>query len=326
LKTNRQLWPGATLEINWKVGWQYSRNTTITTDSLGVPTIGTTSIAGSVERSFFSMPPVLLFKFFRSGLEDVGKKYDLLKNTKPADAALSEAFESGLEAFPVLNKILGQFVPRANWSLRWSGIEKIAGLSSVVQQMSLDHSYQSSFRRDYTIAPDGSERTGTERVTYGFSPLAGVNTTFKELFKGNFTGSFRYNTTSSYDLFLSAQNIVETLSQEMSLTLNYSRSGFSFPLFGLNLKNDIELSLTYSMQRNTKRQHDPTFLSSNQDGTPLEGNTRTSLEPRLRYVLSSRVTASLFYKYSKTAPDEGGSTVPGISTNEMGVDIHIAIQ
>jgi hypothetical protein len=61
-------------------------------------------------------------------------------------------------------------------------------------------------------------------------------------------------------------------------------------------------------------------------GTPGEGSTRTQMEPRVRYVLSSRVTASLFYRYTKIAPDEGGSKIPGSTSNEGGLDVHIAIQ
>jgi hypothetical protein len=49
------------------------------------------------------------------------------------------------------------------------------------------------------------------------------------------------------------------------------------------------------------------------------------MEPRIRYVLSSRITASVYYRYSKTAPDEGGSTIFGTTTNEAGINLHISI-
>ncbi|MBI3195521.1 MAG: cell surface protein SprA [Ignavibacteriae bacterium] len=331
LKTNRPLWEGASLEINWKVGWQYRRTTNLTTDSiLGLPISGSTKTGGSVERSFMSLPPVLLFKVFKSNLEDVGKKYDqnikLPEYANKPGAAASDAFEKGMEALPFLNKFLGQFVPRANWSLRWSGVEKVTGISDWVQSMSLDHSYRSSFRRDFHIADDGSEQTDVERISYDFAPLIGIQTTFKEVWKGSLGGNFQYKTSTAYDLSLTNQKITEDVTAEMSLSLNYSRRGFEFPLFGLNLKNDLEFSFTYSRALKTRRQHDPTFLQSNQEGTPLDGNIRTTMEPRIRYTLSARVTASLFYRYSRTAPDEGGSTIPGSTTNEAGVDIHISIQ
>jgi len=97
-------------------------------------------------------------------------------------------------------------------------------------------------------------------------------------------------------------------------------------LFGLSLKNDVEITFTFSTTHNARRQYDPTYLASNQEGTPLEGNTRSTMEPRVRYVLSSRVTAALFYRYTKMSPDEGGSTIPGTTTQEAGLDIRIAIQ
>jgi cell surface protein SprA len=326
LRTNRPLWEGATLELSWNLDWTFSRNTTVRTDTFGMPTPSAPTTSGSIGRSFLSIPPVFAGKFFKSNLEDVGKKYEQYKNDRPQEVALTEAFEQGMEALPFLNKVLGQFVPRPNWSLRWNGLEKISGLNSIFQSMQLEHGYTSSFKRGFQGTSGGNERTLNESVNYGFSPLAGVNMGFKELLKGTLGGNFRYSTTTTYDLNLSAGNITETNSKEISLSLTYARRGFEIPLFGLSLKNDIDMTFTFSTSYNARRQHDPDYLSSNQEGTPLEGNTRTTMEPRLRYVLSSRVTAALFYRYTKMKPDEGGSTIPGTTTQEAGLDIHIAIQ
>jgi hypothetical protein len=62
------------------------------------------------------------------------------------------------------------------------------------------------------------------------------------------------------------------------------------------------------------------------DGTPLEGSSRTIMESRIRYILSARVTASLFYKYTKVKPDAGGSRIPGSTVSDVGLDVRIAIQ
>lgn len=327
LRTNRPLWEGATLELNWKVGWQFQKNTTFQTDEFGNrDTIGSTiATQGSIERSYLSIPPVLLFKSLNSSLEDVGKKYDALLETHNQSEALSEAFEKGLEALPFLNKLFGQYVPRPNWTLRWDGIEKIVGVGNVVDHMSLEHAYGSSFRRDFRGDVGGGERTDVERVQYGFTPLLGVNATFREFLKGNMSGNLRYNTSTVYDLNLAGLNIVETGTQEFSLSLTYSRRGFRFPLFGLNLTNDVDLSVTFSRAKNSRRSFDPALLSINQEGIPIEGSTRTNLEPRIRYILSSRVSAALFYRLTKIAPDDQGSPIPGTTTNEAGVEIHITI-
>jgi cell surface protein SprA len=267
-----------------------------------------------------------MLKSLKSNLEDVGKKYDkLIDEGNPQNIALAQSFENGLEALPFLSKVFGQYVPRPNWGLRWDGIERIAGLNSVFDRLSLEHAYSSSFRRDFRGALTGGEETYAERVQFGFSPLASVTMTFKQFLKGNMSGTLRMNSTTTYDLNLSANNITETQAQEMVFQVTYSRRGFKLPLFGLNLSNDVDISASYSRTKNTRRLHDPRTLSSNQEGTPLDGNTRTTMEPRLQYVLSSRVRAALYYRYTRLAPDEGGSTTFGTTTNEAGLDLHISI-
>src|SRR5262249_25872610 len=149
------------------------KNTTFQTDAFGNRDTAATTIAtqGSVERSFLTIPPVFLFKSLNSSLEDVGKKYDnLLAQGHPQAEALSEAFEKGLEALPFLNKVFGQYVPRPNWSVRWDGIEKFINFGGVIDRMSFEHAYSSSFRRDFRGDIYGGERTDVERVQYGFAP------------------------------------------------------------------------------------------------------------------------------------------------------------
>jgi cell surface protein SprA len=327
LRTNRQLWTGVTIDLNWKIGWQFSRSVTVGTDALGHQTLGAPQTSGNIERSYLTIPPVLFFKVFKSNLETVGKKYQQYVLTNSPDVALAKSFEEGLEALPFLGNVIGQYVPRPNWSLRWDGIEKLVGLTSIMDRLSLEHNYTSTFRRDFRSNTSGGQKTDAERMNYGYTPLVGLTMGFKQVLKGNLSGNFRYNSTKNYELNLAASspNIVSALSQEMALTLTFARHGFSFPLFGLNLSNDVDISATYSRTTTARRRYDPALLTSDQEGTPLDGNTRTSLEPRIRYVLSSRVTAAIYYKYSKTQPDAGGSSIYGLTTNEAGVDIHISI-
>jgi cell surface protein SprA len=329
-RTSRALWEGASIDLNWNVGWTFNKSTNILTDSLGTPLPTSVTTSGSVERSYFTLPPVLFFKVFKSNLEDVSKKYSEMRrsssDTRTDDEKLAQAFEDGFEALPVFKKILGPYVPRVNYTLRWDGLERLIGASGYVDRLGLEHAYASTFTRAWRGNPDGGERTEAERVVYGFSPLVGVSVTMKELLKGSVTASLRFNSNTSYDLNVPARNIVETFSQEISLSLGYNRRGFEFFLFGASLSNDMDISTTYSRSKNSRRTYEVNTLEANQTGTPLEGSTRTVVEPRIRYVLSSRVTASIYYRYTKTAPDEGGSLIPGTTINEAGLDIHIAIQ
>ncbi|MBP1656461.1 MAG: hypothetical protein H6Q31_1062 [Bacteroidetes bacterium] len=332
LKTSRGLWEGARLDMNWSVGWVYNRSQNIATDSIvGIPTIVNTTTSGSVERSFFTMPDVLFLGTFKTSLKEVSKRYSEMKSdkgdTKTDEEKLNQAFEEGFEALPFLRKIFGEMTPRMNWSFRWDGLEKLPLFAGFVNRLSVDHAYNSNYTRQYQNRPGGGgERTDAQRVSYGFSPLLGANFTFKELWKGSFGANFRYNSTTSYDLTTSSRNIVEALSQEISLTASYSRRGFEIPLFGLSLNNDVDVSFSYSVTKNSRLTYDVSKLDLNVTGTPLEGTTRTIMEPRVKYVLSQRVNASVYYRLTKIEPDDSGSRIPGSTTNEAGLDIHISIQ
>ncbi|MEK7672070.1 MAG: hypothetical protein AAB344_07610, partial [Bacteroidota bacterium] len=318
-------------------GWAFSSTENITTDSLGrVIRIGqgspVLSTSGSVDRSFLTLPNFLFLSSFKSDLKEVAKRYQDLKQNKADTTAdeekLSKAFEEGFEALPFFRKIFGQFTPRVNWSLRWDGLEKLPMFSGFVSRLSLDHSYTSNYTRSFANRPNGGgERTEGQRVMYGFAPLIGLNFTFKDLLKGSMGANVRYNTNTTYDLAVSSRNIVETLAQEISVTASYSRRGFEIPFFGLSLNNDLEINASYSLTKNSRKQFEVTKLSvSNTEGTSLEGSTRTVLEPRIKYVLSQRVNAAVYYRHTKITPDAQGSAIPGSTTNEAGLDIHISIQ
>jgi cell surface protein SprA len=332
IKTSRGLWEGARLDMSWNLGWSYNRTENIVGDSLtGEVTVLNTTSSRSLDRSFMSFPDVFIFGVFNTGIEAVSKKYAELKSdkgdTRSDEEKLSQAFEDGFESIPWLKDVFGEFYPRLNWSLRWDGLEKLPLFSSFTQRLSLDHAYTSGYTRQYQNRPgSGGERTEGQRVNYGFTPLVGLNFQFKELWKGSFGSNFRYSSTTSYDLSTSSRNIVEAISQEMSITASYARRGFEIPFFGLALNNDIDISFSYAMTRTSRKTYDVSKIDINVTGTPLEGSTRTVMEPRIKYVLSQRVTASVYYRHTKIEPDDFGSRIPGSTTNEAGLDIHIAIQ
>jgi cell surface protein SprA len=329
MRTSRPLWEGAQIELNWNVGWSYNLNRTIVTDSMGVPSERSRVVSGDIEQSFLTFPSVFVFKFFKTSVEEVNKKYEALKinrrDTRPDDAKLSQAFEEGMEAVPLTRRVFGKLFPHLNWTLRWDGLEKFDLFSSFAQRVGLDHAYSSSYRRRTKVSPSGQQLTESQQISYTFAPLVGLNVTFKELLKGNFGASFRYNVTTSFDLVPANQNITETNANDMSITASYSRRGFEIPFFGLSLSNDVDMNFTYSYSKNVRRLY---TLKENfkPEGTPQEGSSRKIIEPRIRYILSSRVTASLYYKYTRVKPDEGGSKIPGSTINEGGLDIRVAIQ
>ena len=327
--TSRQLWTGARVDLKWNLGWDYSRNKSVTTDAHGIPMINSVQAGGSIQRSFFTVPPVFIFSIFKSGITEVAQEYDNLRantaDTRTNEQKLAAAFENGFESFPLLRKIFGEYFPRVNYTFHWDGLEQLSFFQKWAQRVSLDHAYNSTFTTSFKGSLVGAGQTvEAERILYGFAPLIGLNITFKEMFKGNMSANIQYSTNSTFDLTPIAQNIIQGSTREISLTATYGRTGFEIPFFGLSLSNDVDISFTYSLSQNSRN----TYSAQEGLGTavPGEGSTRTTMEPRIRYVLSSRVTASVYYRYTSIAPDAGGSSIPGSTSNEGGLNVHISIQ
>ncbi|MBU2493614.1 MAG: cell surface protein SprA [Bacteroidetes bacterium] len=325
-KTQKPLWEGATIDLSWNLGWGMNKSTTLTTDSLGNITINNINSTGTIDRSFLSLPNTLVFSMFGNGIKKVNELYDS-ESSNPSQS-LSDAFIEGFETLPLLEKIpiladVAKYIPRPNWQINWSGLEKMGFFKDVVSRASISHGYSSTYSEGWKIIPEsGVQEIQTQRIMYGFNPLIGLNLTFNKIFDGNLTSSLKFSTRTSYSLGSSTRNITENYSKEISFTTSFSKSGFELPMFGLSLKNDIEVSLSYTSSQNSIVIFEMDKFRD--EGTPQDGTIRTTIEPRIKYIMSSRVTLSLFYKRSQVEI-EGVSKIPPTTTNEAGLDVHISI-
>ncbi|MGE5795229.1 MAG: hypothetical protein ACM34N_00515, partial [Ignavibacteria bacterium] len=205
----------------------------------------------------------------------------------------------------------------------WDGLESFFLFKAFAKKVSLNHSYTSNYTEGWKINPDGRKEILSQRIDYGFAPLFGLNFGFGEVWGGNLTSNVKYSAKTNYDLGKSSQRITETYTKDIGITAGYSKSGFELPLFGISLKNDIEFSFSYSSSRNSTVIYDMNNFT--EAGEPLDGTTRTTLEPRIKYTISSKVTLSIFYRRSSVEP-EGAQRIPPTTTNEAGLDVHISIQ
>lgn len=324
LKTSRPLWEGAKIDLSWNLNWSINKNTTIRTDSsTGEVAIINQTSTGNIDRSFLTLP----VSFFGSNLKKVNELYD----PKASDPVknLSNAFLEGLETFPILAKIpvlkeFAKYIPRPNWKISWSGLEKLPLLEGLAQRVSLNHGYTSAFSEGWKINPDGKREIQLQKISYGFSPLLGMNISFNDVWGGTVTGTISYALKTNFDLGVSTRNITETYSRDINISASFSKSGFQLPLFGVSLKNDIEISFAFTSGQNSVVIYEMGEKFT-EKGKPQDGTIRTTLEPRIKYVMSSRVTLSVFYRRSSVQP-EGASRIPPTTTNEAGLDVHISIQ
>jgi len=325
LRTSRPLWEGARIDLSWKLNWSFNRTTTIQTDSLGNVKVTNIAAAGTVDRSFLTLPPFLIFSFFKNDIKKVHELYDPAAPNPKEN--LASAFIEGFETLPILGKLpllkkFAKYIPRPNWSITWDGLEKYSIFSSFANRVSLQHSYQSSFARAWRLNPDGIEETQSQKISYGFQPLIGMSITFKPWGGGNLGGQFKIGNTVTYDMGVQTKNITQTFSRDISFSINYTKSGFDLPFLGISLKNDLNISISYTQMKNSTVNFD--MLNFKEEGIPMDGTIRTTLEPRIRYVISSRLTIAIYYRRVKVEP-EGASKIPPTTTNEAGLNINLTI-
>ncbi len=347
--TERGLWPGASLSLNWSVDWGYNNNYSVTTNANGfIDSISTPLLTGNVSRTYLSLPDLFFINVFHNDIEGVVDEYrrrkdelapPVLAGNTAADSAAyslvaraynqrltslqSEVFEKQLEAFNWLPGDIGRYLPRMNWNFQWNGLEKLPLISGWAQSVSLRHAYIGKYSRNYRASDEG-EVPETQTVTRGFQPLVQLTITGKpDVFKGTATGSISYNSTTDFALVAAARaEVSQELKNEMQAQFSYQRRGLNFPIFGLNLKNDIEFSLTFSYSRNNRKRFN--LVDFTPDGNN-DGSTRLSFRPSARYSLSNTVTASAFVSYDATIPDAEGSRDIKRSTTKVGVDIRVGI-
>jgi len=324
MKTSRPLWEGAKVDLIWNVSWTENKNVSITSDAFGNITVSNTTATGSINRSFISLPAG--FPFIESGIDKVNSLYN--PNAENPRQSLNNAFVEGLESIPFISGLpifsdIQNYIPRPNWRFTWDGLEKLFFFKAIAQRVSLDHSYTSSYVEGWKLTADGTEETQTQRIEYGFTPFIGLNLTFGELWGGNLSGNIKLSSRTSYDLGVSTTNITETSSTDIGFTASYSKSGFDVPLFGISLKNDVEFLLSYTSTSNEVVRYDMNNFT--EDGIPQDGTIRTSIEPRIKYTISSKVSLSIFYKRSTVEP-KGAARIPPTTTNEAGLDVNIVIQ
>jgi cell surface protein SprA len=323
-KTSRPLWEGAKIDLSWNVSWSQNKAVTLSSDEFGNITITNTTSTGNLTRSFLSLPPGL--PFVESGIKKVNALYN--PNADDPRKSLNDAFLEGFESFPVLSSLplfsdVTQYIPRANWRLTWDGLEKILFFKSLAQRISLDHAYSSTYTEGWKLTREGNQEIQTQRVEYGFTPFAGLNITFGQVWGGSLSGSIKFSSRTTYDLGLSTTNINETSSRDMGFTASFSKAGFEVPLFGVSLKNDVEFLISYNSTKNSIVRFEMDNFT--EDGIPQDGTTRTAIEPRIKYTISSKVSISIFYKRSTVEP-EGAARIPPTTTNEAGLDVNIVIQ
>ncbi|MBC8044005.1 MAG: hypothetical protein IAF08_11235, partial [Rhizobacter sp.] len=311
------------INLRWSSNWSYNR--TIDNRPEGLRTVR--GVSGSVSKSYIS-----IFRDVESFKKDL---QELNGGVLPEDGnALAEGFERGFEPTGLgrfFGRVFGMtkenalILPLPNWQISWTGLEKMFFFEGLTQSVSFDHAYTSTYISSYIVQnADGSRTTNASSINEQFSPLLGLNISWKF---GLLT-TLRYIRGRSFTLDLSNKSLRQATNSEFSVTAGFRKSGLKIPLSfwpfnGATLENDLDFNFTLSIADNDEQTVQIVGTSSTLP-QPI-GSTRINFEPRLAYALSTRVNASFFWRYSRILPKAEGSTIFESTRNEVGFNIRILI-
>ncbi len=276
-----------------------------------------------------------------------------------SNQTLVQDFRSAFSSIDGSGLKLGFNVPLPNWSINYTGLGQWPVLRAISQSATLRHSYSATYDSDFRtnasagLDPDGNPNTkplslrtnqGTVRVIYEipelevgsvrinerFQPLLGLNVSWK----GGIQTDFTWNRSRSYSLSTTNADVNNSNTEDFSLRTTFSKRGLKLPFFGgKKLNNTIRFTLTLSISDNIeKRFRLQSDLEDNLQGRtdnetylnpkPI-ATSRITLEPRISYTFSSRVSADFFVRYeqsdssrlSKTTNIKGGWNIRVNITN-----------
>ena len=143
-----------------------------------------------------------------------------------------------LKIFPAITRML------PNWTLRYSGLSKLAWVSEHMKSLTLSHAYKSvysvgsyasysawqeymdgwGFIKDQSgaLQPSSMYNVSTVSINEAFSPLLGVDATFQN----NLTAKVEYRTTRVLSLSMTSVQLNEALSRDWVIGLGYKIQDF----------------------------------------------------------------------------------------------------
>jgi len=286
------------MNLSFKTGWGGNNLSFATTDINGLLS-APTSVQNTKTKNYST---------FFSGDVEAFSLSDTATGTRFANEV-----KSGLAGFPF-----------PNWNLSISGLEKFPLFSEFAQAVTLDNSFTSDYAEGSSLDINNNEIVTTQRIVQSFSPLIGLNFSFKQLLGGNMTANLKFNSSKTYSINPQQSLIQVTNTSDWSLNANFTKAGFDIPLFGLELKNDIAFALSVARTKNDPI--DYVYPRGIREKRPGGGSSQLTINPSIQYNLSSKVAMQLFYKYIKTEPTENTVTITPSTSNEGGLNIKITIQ
>ncbi len=228
-------------------------------------------------------------------------------------------------------------IPLPNWTVTYSGLERLPLLRALANQISLQHGYSATsetgfatildqqarryafngltFAGDAALAEGGYDEPTTVTVNERFQPLIGL--TFG--FKGGVQASVSTNRTLTSTLQAASAQVYQKTARDLRVDFSYARTGLR--LLGLGgPNNNIRFQLTAlasddaTLTRAFRNDVDLAIAGEALSEATPETASRLQISPQISYTVSNQVTASFIAQYVRTNSDRIG----GVSTQFNG--------
>ena len=223
-------------------------------------------------------------------------------------------------------------IPMPNWTVTYSGLERLPVLRALANQISVQHDYSATSETGYAtlLDPDarsydfgdltfagaatrsegGYDEPTSVTVNERFQPLIGL--TFG--FKGGVQASLSTNRSLTSTLQAASAQVYQKTARDLRVDFSYARTGLR--LFGLRgLNNNIRFQLTAlvsddaTLTRAFRNDVDLAIAGQPLSEVTPEATSRLQISPQISYTISNRVTASFLGQYERTNADRtGGQT------------------
>ena len=248
-----------------------------------------------------------------------------------------DAKKIGLTAFPSLSQII------PNWKISYDGLIQLPFIKKHFKSMVLNHQYRCVYNvagyESYIdwVSVDGNDlgfvknpdngnptpssayQISSVNITESLNPLIGIDATFLN----NIITGAKYQKTRNLNLNVSSFQIIETLSNEIVLTLGYKYADFN-KVLKLKQKgdfnHDLTLRLDYSQRKNQS------LIRKIEEGTAqmTQGTIVKAIQLSADYAFSKAVSLRAFYDLQINDPLVSSASYPTSNSN-YGISMRISL-
>ncbi len=219
-------------------------------------------------------------------------------------------------------------IPLPGWNVNYSGLSSWPLLRSVTRSVTVRHGYTADYNASYrSVTGDSLDsfrlgnrqiefarpdfEVGTLRVNERYQPFIGIDISWL----GNLQTNLSWNRSNSYMLSTTNFEVSENKTNELSFSASFRKTGLNIPLLPVGrLNNRISFNLTVSRAVNDEKRYsmrralvaaagddafDPAEALQGDNVTPVTETTRLTVQPKISYQFSDRVSADFQLNYEQ---------------------------